>query len=456
YFGIQGYRYFNDPLTTTVAYAYEVEEGIDLSGYVVRREQVLTDDTGGLLRLQRGEIRTLAEKRQSPAVEYARKYPLVRIRMAWKPSPSPHPFQTEENEPDMFIACDFKRVREIADELKKQGVEGAELQLVGWNRSGHDGRYPQLFPADPRLGGNEEFKKTIDHVKALGYRLSTHTNSGDCYTIADTFDWNDVALDQNGNYVQIGQWGGGDAFRVCPIKQLKNAKRDLPALAEYGENGIHYTDIASIILPDQCHNPAHPSDLNNGILYIQKLIEYTRGLFGAFGSEGGLDFALKDLDYVLYVCFGTDFKSQCVCDRYLPIWEVAYHGTVLYNPVATTVNCTVQPPVDRLTLLMRGGKPSMYFHSKFRSNGKDWMGEQDLTCRNAEEITRSVALIKEALEIYAPFAEKQLIFMQSYDILDNGLEIAAYEDGTAVCGNFTDKPQTYNGITIEPWEYQWI
>ena len=55
YFGIQGYRYFRDPLTTTVAYAYEVEEGVDLSGYVVRREQVLTDDTGGLLRLQRGE-----------------------------------------------------------------------------------------------------------------------------------------------------------------------------------------------------------------------------------------------------------------------------------------------------------------------------------------------------------------------------------------------------------------
>jgi len=55
YFGIQGYRYFSDPLTTTMAYAYEVEEGVELSGYVVRREQVLTDDTGGLLRLQRSE-----------------------------------------------------------------------------------------------------------------------------------------------------------------------------------------------------------------------------------------------------------------------------------------------------------------------------------------------------------------------------------------------------------------
>lgn len=55
YFGIQGYRYFRDPLTTTAAYTYEVEEGVDLSGYVVRQELVLTDDTNGLLQLQRAE-----------------------------------------------------------------------------------------------------------------------------------------------------------------------------------------------------------------------------------------------------------------------------------------------------------------------------------------------------------------------------------------------------------------
>ncbi len=55
YFGIQGFRYFSDPLTTTMAYSYQVEEGVDLSGYVVRQEQVLSNDASGLLRLQRGE-----------------------------------------------------------------------------------------------------------------------------------------------------------------------------------------------------------------------------------------------------------------------------------------------------------------------------------------------------------------------------------------------------------------
>ena len=55
YFGIQGLDYLSDPLTTTRAYNYQVEEGTDLSGYVVREERVLADDAGGLLRLQRSE-----------------------------------------------------------------------------------------------------------------------------------------------------------------------------------------------------------------------------------------------------------------------------------------------------------------------------------------------------------------------------------------------------------------
>ena len=55
YFVIQAVRYFGDPLTTTMAYQYEVELSTALSGYVVRDELVLPDDTNGLLQQQRSE-----------------------------------------------------------------------------------------------------------------------------------------------------------------------------------------------------------------------------------------------------------------------------------------------------------------------------------------------------------------------------------------------------------------
>ena len=55
YFGIGIYRYFEDPLSTTLAYAYQVSEGVDVTGFVVRRESLLPDEDAGVLRLGRAE-----------------------------------------------------------------------------------------------------------------------------------------------------------------------------------------------------------------------------------------------------------------------------------------------------------------------------------------------------------------------------------------------------------------
>lgn len=55
YFGIQAFQYLDDPLGVTLAYRYEVEQTVDMTGFVVREERVLPDEGGGLLRIQRAE-----------------------------------------------------------------------------------------------------------------------------------------------------------------------------------------------------------------------------------------------------------------------------------------------------------------------------------------------------------------------------------------------------------------
>ncbi len=61
YFGFQGARYYTDPFSTTLAYPYQVEDSVSLSGYVVREERVLQDESGGLLRLLRREGERVSE-----------------------------------------------------------------------------------------------------------------------------------------------------------------------------------------------------------------------------------------------------------------------------------------------------------------------------------------------------------------------------------------------------------
>ena len=55
YFGVQAVHYLDDPLGVTLAYRYEVEQTLDLTGFVVREERVLPDEGSGLLRVQRAE-----------------------------------------------------------------------------------------------------------------------------------------------------------------------------------------------------------------------------------------------------------------------------------------------------------------------------------------------------------------------------------------------------------------
>lgn len=55
YFGVQIYNAYADPLITAVAYSYQVEDTVSVTGFLVRDELVLEDSGGGLLRLTRSE-----------------------------------------------------------------------------------------------------------------------------------------------------------------------------------------------------------------------------------------------------------------------------------------------------------------------------------------------------------------------------------------------------------------
>ena len=169
-----------------------------------------------------------------------------------------------------------------------------------------------------------------------------------------------------------------------------------------------------------------------------------------------MDFSNNYIDYVLYATFGSPYGTKLpdICSESVNAFEVAYHGTVLYNPMSTTINYPIKHPVERLNLIMRGGKPSIYFYSKFCTGTKvNWMGEDDFTCDGEEDMKKCVSLIRSALEDHKRLCHLQLEFMDSYDVLGDGLEMATYSDGTRLVGNFSDTAKKYEDKEIEPYGY---
>ena len=418
-------------------------------------------------RLSKGEIRPLSDKCvERECVEYIRKYPLIRIRMGWKPVPPEVMHQTVENEPPMLVACTFVRVRDIADEMKAQGIEGAEISLVGWNVKGHDGRWPQVFPVEEALGGEEELKRTIEHVQSLGYMITCHTNSVNHYEIADTFDIDDIAMLSDGSPQTYGKWAGGLCYNACPEIQVKYAERDLPRIAALGFKGPHYIDCLTNVRPDVCFNPKHPSTLRNSIARLREIMLISQKEMGGFSSEGCRDFALGELDFSLYNSFRSNLlpysaKNNGMVDEVIPLAELIYHGILLYNPSSATVNYTVKRPDEAVVLALLGGRPVMYFYSSFidpnsgmlASIGTNWMGNEQLMCGTDEELRMSVDAIKRACDEYRELCDRQTVFIDSYRRLDDGIAVVRYEDGVEIIANFTDGEYEYRGKTLAAHSY---
>ena len=407
--------------------------------------------------LARGAVRPLRERAAENAVlKAAIEGPEIRIRQAWKPVPPSVLEQTPETEPPVTAHVTFDRVADIARALKAAGVGHAELCLVGWNIGGHDGRWPQAFPAEPKLGGDEKLKACVKTVRDLGYQIVPHGNFIDAYRIADSWDEEWLAKTADGGLPQSsGAWGGGMSRRICPQRAYERfCSRDMWRMGAYGFKGLGYFDVVSIVPADECHDPRHPVTRAEGAKWWGRGAALSKQIFGGFASEGAFDHFAGELDFALYVSFNDPSReNDGLVDRMAPFPQLVYNGIFAMNPFTRTINFTAQSRYWQLKLIEFGGRPAFYFYSKFKHDGRNWMGDADLGCATDAELADSVAKIKEGADIYARLSPLQYEYMEEHDSLGGGVWRTTYSDGTRVYVNYAKSPATADGLDIpaEGW-----
>ncbi len=402
--------------------------------------------------LERGFVRPLRERAAAnPVLAKAIPSPEVRLRLAWKPAaPSPVEEQTVENEPPMHVALPFDKVEEILDEFHRQGIADAEFCLVGWNKSGHDGRFPDLLPVEPALGGEEALRRLIAKAKSYGYLMTGHTNLMDSYSIAKRFDRRLLLLKKDGTEELGGSWGGGRSHFLCPKAAYEQlATDDVALLKDLGFQGLHYLDVFSILPTQPCHSPEHPLNRREAAVYRGKILQLAQEGIGGTGSEGAYDFVANRLDYVLYVYFSLKAKLPAICDRAIPLWMIVYHGILQYNSACDCVNaCVKSDPKLVLQNVEWGGKPLCYFYSAFTTDA--WMGKEDLVNDSPDHLAEQVAKIKACVDDYHHALGLQFEFITDHRPLAEGVMLTGYSNGQETVVNYTDAPFSYKGKTVPP------
>ncbi len=374
--------------------------------------------------------RCAADKRLAKAADSIE----VRVRQGWKPAPSPIPFQTPENEPPMHVACTFDRVGDIAREFKRQGLPEAEFCLVGWNAKGHDGRFPQIFPVEPLLGGEEKLKELIREVQDLDYGIVCHDDATAAYTIADCFDEEYLLKNKDGSpYLRPYCWSGGRPHKICPKRQYERFEvPNQKKIAELGFEGIHYIDVITILTVLKCYDPEHPLNRNESAGWYKKIMELSRRNFGGFSSESGYDFAAESMDYCMYADFKLGYdNTEELCDEMIPFWHMVYHGIILYNPSTFTLNYATKGKKNRLKCLEVGGRPLVCYYANFASDN-NWMGREDFLCDTEEQLVDSVAKIKTMAEDYDLLKPERYEFIDSHHKLQDNVYETVYSNGTRV------------------------
>ena len=404
--------------------------------------------------LNRGACVRLRD-RMNEHISYLLDAPEIRIRLAWKPVPTPVEEQTPETEPPLHVAVDFDRVEEIMKACKAHGVDQAEFCLVGWNKSGHDGRWPTAFPVEEQLGGEEKLRALIRGAKEMGYRMVCHTNATDCYSISDVWSENLPMRDRSGAVQKNGQWGGGRMYNMCPLAGGEQYSAEtLLRVHELGFEGLHYIDVVGVVRPYRCFSEEHPCSQKQFIASMCRLARLSSELMGGFQSEGCYDHMAGVMDMALYIDFSLLAKKpHALCDENVPLWQLVYHDIVLSNAGPTTVNYPVKDWLSRLKFIEYGCHPAIYIHSKFLSNNAHWMGTEDFTAGTPEEIGQSAALIRQSLDDYRAVQDLALTAMVRHEHLTDSIVCVTYENGARILCNYGEDAYCMDGTVVPPHDF---
>lgn len=403
-------------------------------------------------------IRPLRERAaRSPALAYSAGALEVRIRLGVKPVPHEIEEQTPATEPPMRVFCDFARVRDIQDEFHRQGIGKAEFCLVGWNRGGHDGAYPQIFPVEPALGGESALRETIRHGQSLGYQVVAHDCYYGAYRIAE--DWSEDYLrkERDGSPQKGGVWGGGRSYNICLDQAHKLfAKRDMPRIRALGFEGLHYSDVLSIIGPRACYDKNHPQTRRQDAEAATRILALAQETFGGSQSEGSLDFAAPALDRLLYVDCDKwlPLEKRPYVDTRVPLYETVYHGVMLYTLSTDAVNS--RPGEDAyLRGIEYGAVPLTYFYGHFLLDAsKNWLGKNDYRYDDAAGLKEIVAGLRRVYDDVERLKPLQMEFLEDHREVADGIFETAYSNGQRVVVNYREQPHVLpSGQTVPARDY---
>ena len=411
--------------------------------------------------LERGAVRTIKDRlKESPELAYLCDAIVVRIQThAAKPIPDAQDaklFFKRGEEPPVVVHMPFGVTEEFLQALKDAGVDKLSICSAGWQDGGYDGRVPGHFPIGAEAGGAEAFGRLVEKARRLGYQFALHASNTDGYMCSRLWSEDWVCKRADGALDKGGLWAGGQCYWVCQKYAWEHwLPQEMKAMAALGIRGPHYIDVYSATYPQRCGDPRHPCTPEQMAAFQNTILAEGRRLMGGAASESGYDHVAGKLDYINYVerdlKLLDEGKLPKLATGVYPLWELVYHGIILYTSDRWCQNHTrgkclykleksgdprwmegdgVEDPRVALKIVEFGGRPIFYTY-KFAD----------------------VPRIKKAWDEFVPVRHLQKEQMTRHDTLAPGVFRTTFGDGSKIVSNYNAAPYDWKGQAVGPVSY---
>ena len=397
--------------------------------------------------------------KEFPSLAYLSEAMVIRLQTHGAKSIPEKPTDfTKETEPPINVYMPFNVAEEFVEHIKAAGIDQAAFVSAGWNKGGYDGQLPEHFPVEPVLGGEKGLRRLVSRAQSLGFMLMLHATHTEVYTICPWFSEDYIAKKADGSRSWNGLYFGGSCYWICERASWEGwIPKEMQRMRDLGVAGNHYVDVFSATYPNRCADARHPATPEQMAVYQNKILAEAKRVFGGVSSEGGYDHVAANLDCINYV--STEMKKLHdgktkgleLVDGVFPLWEIVYHGTILYNSDRFTQNHT------------RGQN-----HAKKDESGNlDWLeGDGIVDPRTTLKIAefggrpifytykfKDIPAIKRAYDEFQPLKHLQTVLIDDHREVESGLFVTRYENGEEVVANYNSAPRIYRGRTIPTLGY---
>jgi hypothetical protein len=321
------------------------------------------------------------------------------------------------------------------ERIKAAGIDRVHTQSTGFNPSGHDGMWPSRFPIDERLGGEGGFRELIERGRRLGFTMNVHDNQLAAYRRSHDFRESEVVIDQWGQPMALGEWGGGPTYVLNSFaRPAGHIEREMRALKALGLDGSAYLDgMGNPLYRD--YSPAHPMTRTGYARATNLLIKTARTVYGAAQTECGFLYCAIEADALCtggsswhMKLFWPEWPVTAMLDKRVPVWHLALHDLALLEDQGLDWKSTME-------CILMGGHPR-----------DEWSARPGvMPVLDDTRIARLKARYDLCLERFGYLQTEELM---TWEEPSEGVQRTTYADGTEVVADFGNAELLLNGERV--------